>query len=91
MDPIADLWSCFFETADVQDRAVLAWSAPFWDLRVLQKRWLDVLSQATDGYLRSAAFLECMRQNSMKMSAPVDPTENAAASLDEIVEGDSPP
>jgi hypothetical protein len=88
MFPIADFWSCLFETVDVQGRAVVAWSTPFWDARLLQKRWLDAWSQATDGYLRSAAFLEYMRHS---MSAPVEPTENALASLGGTVEGGSLP
>ena len=83
MFPIADFWPFLFETVDVQGRAVVAWSTPFWDLRLLQKRWLDAWSQAADGYLRSAAFLEYMRHS---MSDPVEPTEKLA-SLDGTVEG----
>ena len=86
--PIANFWFSLFEEADVQGKAVLEWSAPFWDPRLLQKRWLEIFSQAMDGYLRSTAFLEFMRQCS-GTSAPGNLNGTAVLPRDEIVEGDS--
>jgi len=88
VSPIANLWFSLFEAADVQGKSVAEWSAPFWDPRLLQKRWLEVLSQAMDGYLRSTAFLEFMRQCS-GTSAPGDSHGNTVQSRDETAKGDS--
>ena len=39
----------------------------FWDPRVLRRYWLDSLSQLSDGYLRSVAFLELMQSSLQTM------------------------
>jgi hypothetical protein len=88
VSPIANFWLSLFEEADVPGKAVLEWSAPFWDPRQLQKKWLEVLSQTMDGYLRSTAFLEFIHQCS-GTSAPGDSARNAVTPRDEIIEGDS--
>ena len=88
VSPIAAFWFTLFEAADVQGKTVLEWSAPFWDPRLLQKKWLEVLSQAMDGYLRSTAFLEFMRQCS-GTSAPGDSNGNTEKARNETAEGDS--
>jgi len=88
VSPVADFWFSLFEAADVQGKTVLDWSAPLWDPRLLQKKWLEVLSQTMDGCLRSTAFLELMQQCA-KMSAPGDSNGKAAGPPDEIIEGDS--
>jgi hypothetical protein len=40
-----------------------------WDPRVLWKFWFEAMSQATDAYLRSAAFLQLMQHGLSAMSA----------------------
>jgi hypothetical protein len=42
--------------------------AVFWDPRVGLKFWLDTWSQAMEGYLRSAAFLELLQHQLQTMS-----------------------
>jgi hypothetical protein len=86
---MADFWIGFFEAADAHARTVQEWSAPLWDPRLLQKRWLQAWSRAMDGYLRSADFLDTMR--SMSMGAPVQSTQKPVESINDIVEGDSLP
>jgi hypothetical protein len=44
-------------------------SALFWDARILRRFWLDALSHAMDGYLRSTAFLEFMQQSLRMVSS----------------------
>jgi hypothetical protein len=86
--PIANFWFALFQTADAQGKAILEWSAPFWDPRLVQKKWLAAWGQAMDGYLRSTAFLEFIRQCT-KTSAPGASNGSAIVLHDEIVEGDS--
>jgi uncharacterized protein YhaN len=55
------LWADFFEQADAQGKAVLEFYEKFCDPRMLQRHWLEILSQTMEAYLRSPAFLEAMR------------------------------
>jgi hypothetical protein len=59
--PFTDLWAGMFQEADAHGRAMLECFAMFSDPRTARRLWLEVISQAMDGYLRSPAFLESMR------------------------------
>jgi hypothetical protein len=70
-DPLAQLtqlWAGVFEQADAQCLAMLKSVEFFYDPWTLRKRWLEGLSQAADGYLRSPAFLEWMRTSLKTMT-----------------------
>jgi hypothetical protein len=66
---------------------VLEIATLFWDPRLFRKYWLEAWSQATDGYLRSTAFLELMQQGLQTLieakSAP------RATLTEDVVLGDS--
>jgi len=47
---------------------------PTWDPRAMWKLWLNVWSQAMDGYLRSPAFLQFM-QHGLGTLGPRAPSE----------------
>jgi hypothetical protein len=67
----------------------------FWDARILRKYWLEAMTQATDGYLRSPAFLELMQQGmktmTLAMAAPQhEPSADSPKRSDQDpIEGDS--
>ena len=56
-----DLWAVMFQQADAQGRAMLECFAVFSDPLTARRLWLEAISQAMDGYLRSPLFLESMR------------------------------
>ena len=89
--PAAGVWSAWFEAAGAHGMALMPWALLFSNPRVLQKRWLDALSQAMDGYLRSAAFLDYVQSGIRAMSTPTHSTRTAAGRSDEILPGDSQP
>jgi hypothetical protein len=65
----------------------------FYDPRALRKFWLDAMTQAADGYLRSSTFLELMRDG-LKTMIPdrtnqPDRSADSQSPSDFSVEGDS--
>jgi hypothetical protein len=65
-DPSAQfirLWAGLFEQADAQCQAMFKGIELCYDPRTVRRRWLEEMSRAMDGYLRSPAFLELMRTN----------------------------
>jgi hypothetical protein len=69
-------------------------SALLWDPRALRKFWLDAMTQATDGYLRSSAFLELMQHGLKTMTHARTQAEDRSVESPSLpdhlsVEGDS--
>lgn len=60
---LASLWAQCFEQANDQARVMLAALNQAGDPGEIQKRWLEAVGQSLDGFMRTPAFLESMRQN----------------------------
>jgi hypothetical protein len=89
--PAWSFWFICSEMAEAEGNAFLQWCATSWDVRTLQRRWLDALSRGMDGYLRSEAFLECAQQGIERMTMLVDSRKEADPPLGEISKGESLP
>jgi hypothetical protein len=66
-----------------------------WDPRTLRKYWLEAMTQVTDGYLRSPAFLELMQHGMRTMTLAMaasrhEPSADSPNRSDQVpIEGDS--
>ncbi len=67
-NPVMEFWNEYFQKSGDQSRAFLESLQSMADPQRLQQKWLDVLGQNFDEFMRSPAFLEMMRQNVKTMT-----------------------
>ncbi|MFO0909237.1 MAG: hypothetical protein U0794_12955 [Isosphaeraceae bacterium] len=62
-NPFLDLWTKYLEQSGSHSKAMFDGLQSIADPQKLQQKWLDIMAENLDRFMRTPAFLESMKQN----------------------------